>query len=204
MFQTLKNAWKIMDLRKKLLFTLLIVLLYRLGAQIPVPYISQAVFEGAAAQFTGILEYMDFLAGGALSQATLFALSVNPYITASIVIQLLTIAIPALERLSKEGEEGRKKINAITRYVTIGLALVTSYGYMKLLNSNRQELDVRPQPEKPVRVTAESFAPQPEPKKAEPKKAEPKPAAKPAATCRASIKPSLTPTVSEDFGCKAG
>ena len=135
MFQTLKNAWKIMDLRKKLLFTLLIVLLYRLGAQIPVPYISQAVFEGAAAQFTGILEYMDFLAGGALSQATLFALSVNPYITASIVIQLLTIAIPALERLSKEGEEGRKKINKITRYVTIGLALVTSYGYMKLLNS---------------------------------------------------------------------
>ena len=135
MFQTLKNAWKIMDLRKKLLFTLLIVLLYRLGAQIPVPYISSAVIEGAAMQFSGILEYMDFLAGGALSQATLFALSVNPYITASIVIQLLTIAIPALERLSKEGEEGRKKINAITRYVTIGLALVTSYGYMKLLNS---------------------------------------------------------------------
>ena len=135
MFQTLKNAWKIMDLRKKLLFTLLIVLLYRLGAQIPVPYISSAVIEGAAMQFSGILEYMDFLAGGALSQATLFALSVNPYITASIVIQLLTIAIPALERLSKEGEEGRKKINAITRYVTIGLALVTSYGYMKLLNT---------------------------------------------------------------------
>lgn len=135
MFQTLKNAWKIMDLRKKLLFTLLIVLLYRLGAQIPVPYISSAVIEGAAMQFSGILEYMDFLAGGALSQATLFALSVNPYITASIVIQLLTIAIPWLERKSKEGEEGRKKINAITRYVTIGLALVTSYGYMKLLNS---------------------------------------------------------------------
>ena len=135
MFQTLKNAWKIKDLQQKLLFTLLIVLLYRLGAQIPVPYISSAVIEGAAMQFSGILEYMDFLAGGALSQATLFALSVNPYITASIVIQLLTIAIPALERLSKEGEEGRKKINAITRYVTIGLALVTSYGYMKLLNS---------------------------------------------------------------------
>ena len=135
MIQTLKNAWKIPELKSKLLFTLLIVLLYRLGAQIPVPYISSAVIEGAAMQFSGILEYMDFLAGGALSQATLFALSVNPYITASIVIQLLTIAIPALERLSKEGEEGRKKINAITRYVTIGLALVTSYGYMKLLNS---------------------------------------------------------------------
>lgn len=135
MFQTLKNAWKIMDLRKKLLFTLLIVLLYRLGAQIPVPYIQQAVFEGAATQFTGILEYMDFLAGGALSQATLFALSVNPYITASIVIQLLSIAIPYFERLSKAGEEGRKKINQWTRGVTLGLALVTSYGYMRLLNA---------------------------------------------------------------------
>ena len=135
MFQTLKNAWKTLELRKKLLFTLLIVLLYRLGAQIPVPYIDASVLQSAGNQFTGILEYMDFIAGGALSQATLFALSVNPYITASIVIQLLTIAIPALERLSKEGEEGRKKISAITRYVTVGLALVTSYGYMRLLNS---------------------------------------------------------------------
>ena len=135
MFQTLKNAWKIMELRKKLLFTLLIVLLYRLGANIPVPYISADVLQSVGNQFTGILEYMDFIAGGALSQATLFALSVNPYITASIVIQLLTIAIPPLERLSKQGEEGRKKISAITRYVTVGLALVTSYGYMRLLNS---------------------------------------------------------------------
>jgi len=135
MFQTLKNAWKVMDLRKKLLFTLLIVLLYRLGAQIPVPYIDSSVLQSAGNQFSGILQYMDFIAGGALSQATLFALSVNPYITASIVIQLLTIAIPALERLSKEGEEGRKKISAITRYVTVALALVTSYGYMNLLNA---------------------------------------------------------------------
>ena len=135
MFQTLKNAWKTLELRKKLLFTLLIVLLYRLGAQIPVPYIDASVLQSAGNQFTGILEYMDFIAGGALSQATLFALSVNPYITASIVIQLLTIAIPYLERLSKEGEEGRKKISAITRYVTVGLALVTSYGYMNLLST---------------------------------------------------------------------
>ena len=135
MFQTLKNAWKIKDLQNKLLFTLLIVILYRLGAQIPVPYIDASVLQSAGNQFTGILEYMDFIAGGALSQATLFALSVNPYITASIVIQLLTIAIPALERLSKEGEEGRKKISAITRYVTVGLALVTSYGYMNLLST---------------------------------------------------------------------
>ena len=136
MLQTLKNAWKIVDLRKKLLFTLLIVLLYRLGAQIPVPYISHASFGGTAANLQGILEYMNLLSGGALSQATLFALSVSPYITASIVVQLLSIAIPALERLSKQGEEGRKKINAITRWVTVGLALVTSYGYMNILENS--------------------------------------------------------------------
>ncbi len=133
MFQTLKNAWKIMELRKKLLFTLLIVLLYRLGSQIPVPFVSADVIGGI--NFVGILQYMDLMAGGALSQATLFALSVSPYITASIVIQLLCVAIPALERLSKEGEEGRKKISSLTRIVTVVLALVTSYGYMKLLES---------------------------------------------------------------------
>ena len=140
MFQTLKNAWKIQELKNKLLFTLLIVLLYRLGSHIPIPFINPSVYDPSqasalASNFGGILEYMNVMSGGALSQATLFALSVSPYITASIVIQLLTIAIPWLERKSKEGEEGRKTINAITRYVTIGLALVTSYGYMKLLNS---------------------------------------------------------------------
>ena len=140
MFQTLKNAWKIQELKNKLLFTLLIVLLYRLGSHIPIPFVNPAAYDPSqasalASNFGGILEYMNVMSGGALSQATLFALSVSPYITASIVIQLLTIAIPALERLSKEGEEGRKKINALTRYVTVGLALVTSYGYMNLLMS---------------------------------------------------------------------
>ncbi len=136
MFQTLKNAWKVPELKNKLLFTLLIVLLYRLGANIPVPYIDAELIESFGAQLSGnILGYMDLMAGGALSQATLFALSVNPYITASIVVQLLTVAIPALERLSKQGEEGRQKINNITRYVTVGLALLTSYGYMSLLDS---------------------------------------------------------------------
>ena len=136
MFQTLKNAWKIKDLQNKLLFTLLIIILYRLGAQIPVPYINSAVIEGLGQQFSGsILGYMDIMAGGALSQATLFALSVSPYITASIIIQLLSVAIPYFEKLSKDGEAGRKKINMWTRYVTIGLALLTSFGYMKLLDS---------------------------------------------------------------------
>ena len=136
MFQTLKNAWKVPELKSKLLFTLLIVLLYRLGACIPVPYVNSEVIESFSTVFGGMFDYLNFISGGALSQATLFALSVSPYITASIVIQLLTIAIPALERLSKEGEEGRKKISAITRFVTVALALVTSYGYMRLLEAN--------------------------------------------------------------------
>ena len=136
MIQTLKNAWKIQELKSKLLFTLLIVLLYRLGACIPVPYVNSEVIESFSTVFGGMFDYLNFISGGALSQATLFALSVSPYITASIVIQLLTIAIPALERMSKEGEEGRKKISAITRFVTVALALVTSYGYMKLLETN--------------------------------------------------------------------
>ncbi|MBQ2733907.1 MAG: preprotein translocase subunit SecY [Clostridia bacterium] len=135
MIQTLKNAWKIPELKKKLLFTLLIVLLYRLGASIPVPYIDAAAMDGVAALSTGFLQYLNIMSGSAFAQATLFALSVSPYITASIVIQLLTIAIPALERWSKDGEEGRKKISALTRFVTVALALVTSYGYMNIISS---------------------------------------------------------------------
>ena len=141
MFQTLKNAWKIADLKKKLLFTLLIVLLYRLGANIPVPYISPDVADTFAQYFNGsILGFMNIMAGGALSQATLFALSVSPYITASIVIQLLTVAFPYLEKLSKQGEEGKKKINMYTRITTVVLSLVTSFGYMKLLDANNMLL----------------------------------------------------------------
>ena len=135
MFKTLKNAWRIPELKKKLLFTLLIVVLYRLGASIPVPYVNpDTTFGSAATQFgQGILQYLNILSGEALGKATLLALGVSPYITASIVMQLLTIAIPALERLSKDGEEGRKKITAITRIVTVVLALVTSIGYAMFL-----------------------------------------------------------------------
>ena len=135
MIQTLKNAWKIPELKKKLLFTLLIVLLYRLGASIPVPYVDADAMS-AVALSSGFLGYLNIMSGSAFAQATLFALSVSPYITASIVIQLLTIAIPALERWSKEGEEGRKKISALTRFVTVALALVTSYGYMNIISSD--------------------------------------------------------------------
>ena len=135
MFQTLKNAWKTPELKNKLLFTLVIVILYRIGANIMVPWIDTSIV-GDASRFSGtILDYLNTLSGGALSQATLFALSVSPYITASIVMQLLTIAIPKLEELAKDGEEGKKKISAITRIVTVVLALITSFGYTMMIMS---------------------------------------------------------------------
>ncbi len=130
MFKTLKNAWRVPDLKKKLLFTLLIVVLYRLGANIPVPFVSPENFTSASAITGGnILSFLNILSGEALGKATLLALGVSPYITASIVIQLLTIAIPVLERWSKDGENGRKKITALTRFITVGLALITAIGY---------------------------------------------------------------------------
>ena len=137
MLQTLRNAWKIPELKKKLLFTLLIIVLYRIGAVIPVPYISSDALTSIINQGSGsIFQYLNILSGEAFSRATLFALGVSPYITSSIVMQLLTIAIPALEKLSKEGDEGQKKINTITRFVTIGLALITSIGYYMYMRNN--------------------------------------------------------------------
>ncbi len=148
MFKTLKNAWKVPDIRKKILFTLLILIIFRLGASIPVPFVSSDIVSAFDSQYGGtVLGFMSVLSGGALSQATLFALSVNPYITAQIVMQLLAIAIPPLEKMSKE-EKGRKKIEAITRYVSIALAAITAFGYTSLLNSNgwlNYDEDVTPQ-----------------------------------------------------------
>lgn len=138
MFKTLKNAWKIPELQNKILFTLLIVLLYRVGSTIPVPYVSADLMSSFNATYGGtILDYMSILSGGAMSQATLFALSVSPYITASIVIQLLTVAFPnSLGKIAKDGEEGQKKIKKYTRIVTVILAVITAYGYTALLASN--------------------------------------------------------------------
>ena len=136
MFQTLKNAWKIPELKNKILFTLMIIVLYRLGSSIPMPWISPDLMEGGF-MTNGALGWLNLLSGGALAQATLFALSVSPYITASIVIQLLTIAIPKFEEWAKEGEAGKKKLSAITRVLTVVLALVTAIGYtMYLERSN--------------------------------------------------------------------
>jgi len=136
--KTFANAWKLPDLRKKLLFTLAIIVLYRIGCVLPVPFIDpKAISDWFNAETSGtMLQYLNILSGSAFSQATLFALSVSPYITSSIVIQLLTIAIPALERLSKQGEEGKKKLTQITRYATVAIALITSYGYYMTLSSS--------------------------------------------------------------------
>lgn len=136
MFETFKNAWKLPDIKRKLVFTLFIIVLYRLGTRIPLPYISAAALEGTLAASGSIFQYINIMTGSAFSQATLFALGINPYITASIVMQLLCIAIPALEKISKEGEEGQKKINTYTRYVTVVLGLVTAIGYYMLLKSH--------------------------------------------------------------------
>lgn len=137
MLQTLKNAWKIVDLRKKILFTLFIIIIFRIGAAIPVPFTDPTALAGLINGQGSVFGFVDLMSGGAFSQATLFALSISPYITASIVIQLLTIAIPALENMQKEGEDGRKKLAKITRYTTVVLAFITATAYYFMLrNSN--------------------------------------------------------------------
>ncbi len=146
MFQTIRNAWKAEDIRKKFLFTIFIVIIYRLGNAIPVPYINVdslgTYFETLSNTVFG---WMNVMSGSAFSQGTIFALSIQPYINASIIIQLLTIAIPALERLSKEGgEEGKKKIENITRYSTVAIALLQGFGYLMLLNNNNLLVEDRP------------------------------------------------------------
>ena len=135
MFDVFKNAWRIDDLRRKILYTFMILIICRIGSSIPVPYLDPSKLTEMISSGGNLLGYIDLLTGGAFSQATLFALSIQPYINASIIIQLLTIAIPALERLAKEGEVGKKKMNAITRYTTVGIGLGLSIAYYFLLRS---------------------------------------------------------------------
>ena len=136
MLKTLRNAWGIIELRKKILFTLFIVLMYRLGNAVPVPYVNVTLLESYFNTVNNtILGLWNTMSGGSFSMATIFALSIQPYINASIIIQLLTIAIPALERLAKEGgEEGRKKIASITRYTTVAIGLVMGIAYYTLIS----------------------------------------------------------------------
>ncbi len=136
MFSVFKNAWKIEDLREKMLYTLLIIVIFRIGSAIPVPFLDTSALAALMNANSGnLIGYLNMLTGGVLSQATIFSLSISPYITASIVIQLLAVAIPALEKLSKEGPEGRKKLNKITRYTTVGLGLIQAYAYYATLKS---------------------------------------------------------------------
>ena len=130
MISTLKDAWKIPEIRKKINFTMLMLLIFRLGSNIPVPYMNKevikSIFESSQG---GLLQFLDLMAGGTFSNFSIFATNIYPYITASIIIQLLTIAIPRLEELAKEGEEGRKKIGKITRFAAVGLAIIQAVGY---------------------------------------------------------------------------
>lgn len=136
MFDTFRNAWKIPELRKKILYTLMVIVIFRLGCVITVPYINADALTLFASGTGNMLDYLNMMSGGALSQCAIFALGVGPYINASIIMQLLTVASPALERLSKEGEDGRRKLTRITRYVGGGIALAMAIGYYLIIRNN--------------------------------------------------------------------
>ena len=138
MLETLKNAWKVKELRNKILFTIMIIVIFRIGAVIPVPYINVSALEAArqSGSTNEFFSYLSILTGGGLEYGAIFAMSVTPYINASIIVQLLCVAIPALERLSKEGEEGQKKLAQITRYTTVILSLIQGIAYFIYLKNS--------------------------------------------------------------------
>ena len=127
MFQTLRNAFKVKDIRSKIFYTFLMLVVVRLGSQLPIPGVDRSYFANWFSQQVGdAFNFFDAFTGGSFEEMSIFALNITPYITSSIIIELLTIAIPKLEEMQKDGEEGRKKLTAITRYVTVGLALLES------------------------------------------------------------------------------
>ncbi len=142
MIETLKNAFRNKDIRKKIFMTLLLLLLFRVGCYIPIPGLTMDTFSSAVSG-NDFLSLMSGITGSALANGTLFALGIGPYINASIIMQLLTVGIPALERLSKQGEEGRKKITNITRLVTIVLAIIQSVGLIVLFGQTSGAIDTR-------------------------------------------------------------
>ena len=138
MFQTMKNAWSVKEIRKKILFTLMIIIVFRFGSAITVPFLDVSKVRDWMDQNAtdgNFLEYLNVLTGGALSKATLFSLSITPFINSSIIVQLLTYALPPLERLQNEGETGRKKLNQITAFVAMGLAIFMSIAYYLTLKN---------------------------------------------------------------------
>ena len=127
MFKTIRNAFKVKELRTKILYTFMMLVVIRFGSQLPIPGIETSFFANwFAKQTTDVFGFFNAMTGGSFSSMSIFALSITPYITSSIIIQLLTIAIPKLEELQKDGEDGRKKIQEYTRYTTVGLALIES------------------------------------------------------------------------------
>ena len=127
MLKTLQNAFKVKDVRHRIFYVLMMLVVIRIGSQLPVPGVDGSYFKTWFESQTGdAFNFLDAFTGGSFEQMSIFALSITPYITSSIIIQLLTIAIPKLEEMQRDGEEGRKKMTAITRYLTVGLALFQS------------------------------------------------------------------------------
>ena len=135
MIDTIRNAWKIVDLRKKLIYTFVLLVIFRLGSCIPVPLLDPEQMKALFSTENSMFGFIDMVSGGAFQNATIFAMSITPYINSSIIMQLLCVAIPALERMQKEGEEGRKKIGQLMRYGTVVLALIQAFGLYFLLKS---------------------------------------------------------------------
>ena len=134
MLSTLRNAWKVQDLRKKIIWTVFLIAIFRMGSHIPVPGIDTDSLK-ALTQSGSLVSFYDLISGGSFSRFSIFALGVVPYINASIIMQLLTVAIPKLEQLSKEGDDGRKKIQKITRYASIVIGAITAYGSYVIINN---------------------------------------------------------------------
>ena len=136
MLQTLRNAWNVAGIRKKILYTMMILVIFRIGAvAFPVPFLDPNALRSMLEGGQSLLGFVDMMSGGAFANATIFAMSISPYITSSIVIQLLSVAIPALEKLAKEGADGRKKLNRITRYTTVALAAIQAFAYYILMKN---------------------------------------------------------------------
>ncbi|NLK94679.1 MAG: preprotein translocase subunit SecY [Clostridiales bacterium] len=141
MLSTLRNAWKVPEIRKKFIWTILLVAIFRMGTKIPVPGIDTDVFK-TMTENSGLFGFYDLISGGAFSQFSILALGVTPYINASIIMQLLTIAVPSLEQIQKEGQEGRKKIQNATRYVSLVIAAILAIGVLARISSTGAGVDV--------------------------------------------------------------
>src|SRR5579871_2595764 len=145
MMESLKSLWEITDLRKRITFTLILMAVYRLGSFIPTPGINASVFQQYFNQMGGTLfGLLSMFSGGSLNRLTVFALGIMPYITASIILQLLTVVAPTLEKLQKEGELGRRKITQWTRYLTVGLSIIQSFGIAEGLQNMQQGIVINP------------------------------------------------------------